>query len=127
MMGWPKEELRKIAGADDFHIAPFREDGVTYSAPTWTLSVAVDEALYARGFNGPRSNWYHAAVQQRAGRITAAGRLKEVTFEAVDGPSSESINDLIDDAFRAKYRGSPYLNAMIGKRARAGTVKIMPR
>jgi len=57
MTGWPKEELRKIASADDFHISPFREDGVTYSAPIWTLSVAVGEALYARGFNGPSSNW----------------------------------------------------------------------
>ena len=126
-MGWPKEELHRIAGADDLHIAPLCENGVTYNSPTWTLSVAVDEALYARGFNGQRSNWYHDAARQRAGRITAAGRLKEVTFEAVDGPSSEAINNLIDDAFRAKYRGSPYLNAMIGKRARAATVKIMPR
>jgi len=60
MMGWPTEKLRKIARADDFHIVPFRKDGVTYSAPTWTFS-AVDEALYARGFNGPRSNWDHDA------------------------------------------------------------------
>lgn len=127
MMGWPKEELRKIASADDFHISPFHEDGVPYSTPIWTLSVAVDEALYARAFNGARSNWYHDAVRQRAGRITAPGRLKEVTFEAVDGPNSEAINDLIDNAFRAKYRGSPYLNTMIGKRARAATVRIMPR
>jgi hypothetical protein len=66
-------------------------------------------------------------VRHRAGRIIAAGSVKEVTFEAEDGPTSEAINDLIDDAFRAKYRGSPYLNAMIGKRARAATVKIMPR
>ena len=126
-MSWPKEELRKIGGADDFHISPFREDGVTYNIPTWTLSVVVNEALYARAFNGPSSNWYYLAVRQRAGRITAAGKLKEVTFEALDGPTSEAINDQIDDAFRAKYRDSPYLNAMIGMRARAATVKIMPR
>ena len=37
-----------------------------------------------------------------AGRITAAGMRKEVTFEPVEGP----INDLIDDVYRAKYRGS---------------------
>jgi hypothetical protein len=28
---------------------------------------------------------------------------------------------------RAKYRGSEYLDAMIGARARAATVKITPR
>lgn len=127
MTAWRKEELRRIAEADDLRIAPFLEDGVTYSAPTWILSVAVDEALYARSFNGPRSMWYQAAVRQQAGRITAADRLKEVTFEPVNGPSHEAINDRIDDAYRTKYRGSPYLNAMIGKRARAATVKILPR
>jgi len=32
---WSKDELRKIAGADDLHISPLPEDGVTYGAPTW--------------------------------------------------------------------------------------------
>ncbi len=31
MTTWSKDELRKIAEADDLHIAPFREDGVTFS------------------------------------------------------------------------------------------------
>ena len=33
MTTWPKDELNKIAGADDLHIGPFREDGVTYGTP----------------------------------------------------------------------------------------------
>ncbi len=37
MAEWAKEELRKIAEADDLHIAPFREDGVTYGTPTWIM------------------------------------------------------------------------------------------
>ena len=37
------------------------------------------------------------------------------------------INDRIDDAYRAKYHGSPYLRPMIGARARAAMVKVMPR
>ena len=48
---------------------------------------------------------------------------REVAFEPVDGP----INDRIDDAYRAKYRGSPYLDVMIGARARSATVKVTPR
>lgn len=32
-MGWSSDELRKIAEADDLHIAPLREDGKTYGAP----------------------------------------------------------------------------------------------
>ena len=122
-MAWSKNELHKIAKADDLHISPFREDGVTYGSATWIWSVAVDEALYVRAYNGQKSRWYQAALRQKAGRIIAAGMTKEVIFEPVDGPT----NDRIDDAYRAKYHGSPYLNPMIGKRARAATVKVMPR
>ena len=122
MGSWSKDELRRIAEADDLHISPFREDGVTYGTPTWIWSVAVDDALYVRAYNGQNSRWYQAAVRQKAGRITAAGMTKEVTFEPVDGP----INDGIDAAYRAKYRESPYLAPMIGASARSATVKIMP-
>jgi hypothetical protein len=103
---WSKDELRRIADADDLHISPFREDGVTYGTPTWIWSVAVDGALYVRGYNGKKSRWYLAAMRQKAGRIIAAGMTKEVTFEQVDGP----INSRIDDAYRSKYHDSPYLN-----------------
>ncbi len=122
-MTWSKDELRKIAEADDLHISPFCEDRVTYGTPTWIWSVAVDDALYVRGYNGQNSRWYQAAVRQKAGRIIAAGITKEVTFEPVDGP----INNLIDDAYRVKYHGSPYLSPMIGTRARSATVKVIPR
>ena len=123
MGSWSKDELRRVAGADDLHISPFREDGVTYGTPTWVWSVAVDDALYVRAYHGKSSRWYRAAVRQRAGRIAAAGMTKEVTFEPVDG----SINDRIDDAYRAKYPGSPYLSPMIGACARSATVEVMPR
>ena len=123
MATWSKDELRKIAEADDLHISPLREDAVTYGTPTWIWSVAVGDELYVRAYSGQNSRWYQAAVRQKAGRITAAGMTKEVTFEPVDGP----INDLIDDAYREKYRGSPYLGSMISARARSTTVKVMLR
>jgi hypothetical protein len=123
MATWSKDELRKIAEADDLHISPFREDGVTYGTPTWIWSVAVGDDLYVRAYYGLNSRWYQAAVRQKAGRITAAGVTKEVIFEPVEGP----INDLVDDAYRAKYRGSPYLSSMISARARSATVKVVPR
>ena len=120
---WSKDELRKIAEADDLHISPFREDGVTYGTPTWIWSVAVENALYVRGYNGQKSCWYLAAVRQKAGRIIGAGMTKVVAFEPVDGP----INDRIDNAYRAKYHNSPYLRPMISARARSATIKVMPR
>lgn len=122
MSKWSEEELRAIAGTDDLHISPFREDGVTYGTPTWIWSVAVGDGLYVRAYNGQTSRWYQAAMRQRAGRITGGGITKEVNFEPVDGP----INDRIDEAYGAKYQGSPYLRPMIGARARSATVKIIP-
>jgi hypothetical protein len=86
MSAWSKDELRRIAEADDLHVSPFREDGVTYGTPTWIWSVAVGNSLYVRAYNGQNSSWYKAALRQRAGRITAAGITKEVTFEPVEGP-----------------------------------------
>ncbi len=123
MTTWPQDELRRIAETDDLHIAPFREDGRTYGTPTWIWSVVVDHALYVRPYNGKSSTWYRAAVRQKAGRITAAGIRREVTFELIDGP----INDRLDEAYRTKYRGSPYLDPMLGSRARSATVKVTPR
>jgi hypothetical protein len=120
---WSKDKLRRVTEADDLHISPFHEDGVTYGTPTWIWSVAVDDALYVRAYNGQKSGWYQAALRQKTGRIIAAGMTKEVTFEPVDGP----INDRVDEAYRAKYRGSPYLSSMIGVRARSATVKVTPR
>jgi hypothetical protein len=123
MTTWSKDELRKIVEADDLHISPLREDGVTYGTATWIWSVAVDDALYVRAYNGRNSRWYRAAIQQEAGRIAAAGMTKDVRFEPVDGP----INDRIDDAYRAKYHDSPYLSPMIDKGPRSATIKILPR
>ncbi len=123
MSNWSRDELRKIAETDDLHISPFREDVKTYGTPTWIWSVPVDGALYVRVYNGRDSRWYQAAMRQKAGRIIAAGLTKEVTFEPVEGP----INDRIDEAYRAKYQGSPYLGPMIGAGPRSATVKVMPR
>ena len=123
MADWAKDDLRKIAGTDDLHIAPFRDDGRTYGTPTWIWSVVVDDTLYVRAYNGTNSRWYQAALRQKSGRITAAGVTKEVSFEPVDS----DVNASIDDAYSAKYKTSPYLKPMIGERARSATLKIVPR
>lgn len=123
MSAWSKDELQKIATTDDLHISPFRDDGKTYGTPTWIWSVVVDGALYARAYNGKNSRWYQAALRQRTGRINAAGMTIEVKFEPVEGP----INDHIDDAYRAKYKSSPYLTPMIGTRARSATIRVVPQ
>lgn len=124
MNTWNSGDLRKIIEEDDLHISPFREDGETYGTPTWIWCVSVDSELYVRAYNGERSRWYQAAIQQGAGRIHAVGKKWEVSFEPVDGVE---INNKIDEAYSEKYSGHQYLSPMVSERARSATVKIIPR
>jgi hypothetical protein len=117
------EELKRIDEADDLHISPFREDGKTYSTPTWIWAVVVNRDLYGRAYNGINSRWYKSALQQKDGHIIDAEMTKEVAFEPVQG----AINNDIDEAYKKKYSSSAYLSSMIRDRARAATVKIIPK
>jgi hypothetical protein len=54
MADWPEDELKLIANSDDLHIAPLRDDGVTFGTPTWIWSVVVDGG--GDGLEG-RSRW----------------------------------------------------------------------
>lgn len=118
---WPQAQLTEIIKQDDLHVSPFRDDGKTYGTPTWIWCVQVEGELYVRGYNGTRSRWYQSAIKQKAGRIFAAGKPFEVTFEVI---SDASLNEQVDDAYRAKYKQSSYLAPMISDRARAATVRI---
>jgi hypothetical protein len=120
MSVWSKDDLRRIAEADELEVAPVREDGVTYRKPTTIWSVALDSALYVRAYKGRQSLWYQAALRQRAGQITAAGVTNDVSFEPVDGP----IIERIDDAYRAKYGRSPYVSGIVGASARSATLRV---
>lgn len=120
---WTEQEAEAIGAADDFHISPFREDGVTHGTPTWIWSVAVEGLVYVRAYNGTDSRWYNAAMTQKAGRIRTAGFERDVVFTE----SPRELDQRIDAAYRAKYATSPYLSPMIGEKARAATVRVDPR
>ncbi|WP_417262930.1 DUF2255 family protein [Celeribacter sp.] len=122
-MDWTKEQLTEIAAADDLRISPFREDGKTYSTPTFIWSVVVGDGLYVRPYNGASSRWYKAAMREGAGRISVAGQVHDVAF----APADAALNDVIDDAYRVKYAKSSYLAPMISARTRAASVRITPR
>jgi hypothetical protein len=115
------EQLQQIDQADDLKISPFREDGVTYGTPTWIWEVIVEGNLYVRAYNGTSSRWYQAALKQKAGRIHAAGIIKNVSFEPV---FEKNLNEKIDRAYQSKYNESPYMTHMISGGARSATMKI---
>lgn len=119
------EELHNIDKADDLKISPFRADGVTYGTPTWIWEVVVDSDLYVRAYNGKNGRWYQSAIQQKAGRIHAAGMIKDVIFEPVC--DDMALDTMIDEAYRKKYNTSPYLEPMISDHARKATIKIIPK
>ncbi len=115
--------LAELAGSDDLHISPFRDDGTTYGTPTWIWSVVVDEQLYVRAYNGTKSRWYQAAMSQRAGRIRGAGATHEVIFEA----GTNEVTSKVNRAYEEKYAGSPYLPPMLTDAVVTATVQISPR
>jgi hypothetical protein len=124
MTAWTTDELQAIASTDDFHIAPFRADGSTPGTLTWIWSVVVDDGVYVRAYNGTNSRWYQSARSQGAGRITAGGIEKAVTFTPI---ADAALNDRIDAAYEAKYGTSPYYPPMVTERTRAATVRVVPR
>ncbi|HET7724579.1 MAG TPA: DUF2255 family protein [Propionibacteriaceae bacterium] len=119
---WQDDVLASIDAADDLHVSPLREDGVSFGTPTWIWCVVVDGELFVRPYHGPRSRWYAAAMARPEGRIQAAGRTHDVTFE----PAPVDLADPIDDAYRAKYATSPYLPAMLAEQVKRAGVRIRP-
>jgi hypothetical protein len=122
MNTWTEAQLRSFAAADNLHISPFREDGVTYGTPTWIWSVVAGGNLYVRPYNGPASRWHQAAISQKAGRIRIAGTGHEVTF----APADDTVLDAVDDAYRTKYAPSDYLEPMLRGGPRSATVRVDP-
>ncbi len=121
MSHWSNSELEAINDADDLKIAPFHEDQKTTGTPTWIWEVVVENNLYVRAYSGVSSRWYQSAIKQKRGKIIAAGKTINVTFDMVDDPH---LLEEIDQAYQKKYGGSPYVSAMVGLRAKAATVRI---
>ena len=125
MTTWTKDELDKIAGADELQITSLRPDA-TMSKPVTIWVVRIGDDLYIRSYKGRGGSWFRAAQAQHAGRIRAGGVEKEVTFVDETDPG---INDEIDAAYRTKYRGysAQYVDPMVAAEARSTSVKLVPR
>ena len=99
MSTWLKDELRRIAGADDLHISPLREDGATYGTPAWIL---------VRRRRGRR---LRARVQRAELPLVSGGGAAEALPLASEGSHlracGRSINDFIDDAYLEKVSEEP--------------------
>ena len=109
MTGWSIDELLKIVDTDGLKVSPLRTDGIIHGTPTWIWCVTVNGELFVRGYHGQASRWYQAAVTQKAGRIIAAGMIKDVMFEPV---SNGALNDAIVKWYRSAGCDIPDLNEL---------------
>lgn len=123
MTVWDPETIQQIATTDDLHIAPYHADGKTTGTLTWIWSVVVDGRLFVRAYNGVNGRWYRAALAQRSGLITAAGKQYEVGFTPIN---DLALGDRIDAAYNEKYADSRYLAPMVAPGPKAATVEIAP-
>jgi hypothetical protein len=125
MTTWTDNELTKIGNAEELQIASRRGDGTLRSSVTiWVVRVGDD--LYVRAVNGRTSGWFRGVLTRHEGHIQAGGVDKDVTFVEVD---AGGINDQIDTAYRTKYRryAESIVNSILTPKARAATIKLVPR
>ena len=125
MATWTKDELHKIAAAEDLELASLRRDGTLSNAVTiWVVRVGDD--LYVRSWKGDGGAWFRATQARHQGHINAGGVGKDVAFV---GEADRDINDRIDAAYQSKYRrhGGRYVDPMVALTARATTIKLVPR
>ncbi len=125
MATWTKDELDKIAAAEELELASLRRDSTLSNAVTiWVVRVGDD--LYVRSWKGDGGAWFRATQEHHEGHITAGGVGKDVTFVA---QADADINHQIDAAYRTKYRrhGGRYVDPMVAPTARATTIKLVPR
>ncbi|MDR0899432.1 MAG: DUF2255 family protein [Lactobacillaceae bacterium] len=121
---WNQEELFEFKKLDDLLIAPFHNDMKTTGTPTHIWNVVVENGLFVRAYNGQESSWYQAAVRNGQGKISIGGKEYDVEFMHVD--DKNKLKE-VDDAYMAKYAGSPYLPDMTEDRARNATIQIMTK
>ena len=125
MTDWTSDELNKIDQAEELDLSSHRQDG-TLGQPVTIWVVRVGDDLYVRAYRGRTSPWFCGTQVRHTGRIQAGGVEKDVTFVEEADPA---INDRIDTAYRTKYHhhAAQYVDPMVIPKARAATIRLVPR
>ena len=118
---WSINELEAIGAAAELSVAP-RRPGGTLRPPTTIWVARVGGDLYVRSYRGTSSRWYQAVVRTGSGCITAGGIERDVRFEQADAVEPA----LVDEAYRAKYGRSSYVDTMVSEQAAATTLRLIP-
>lgn len=123
---WTKDELSRIAEAEELDLASQRRDG-SMSRPTTMWVVRDGDGLYVRSIHGRDGVWYRGAQANHKGHIDAGGVSRDVKFG--DASRDPSLNKRIDAAYRKKYQryGADIVDTVVGDEARESTMKLEPR
>lgn len=125
MTAWTEDELDRIGRAGELDIATRRADG-TLRKPRIVWVVRVGDALYVRSVNGPDAAWYRGTRTAMQGRIEAGGLDRDVAFVDAGRTDDGTLDDAIDDAYRAKYSYSPSaVSHITSAQARSTTIELV--
>jgi hypothetical protein len=124
MATWTKDELTRIADADELQLASRRRDG-TLRSPVTMWVVRDGDDLYVRSIHGRTGVWFRGTQVRHDGHIHSGGVDRDVGFADAD----TAIGDRIDAAYRSKYSryASNIVETVVNPDARAATVKLVPR
>jgi hypothetical protein len=122
MPTWTSQELDRIGAAHEMRTVSVRRDG-SLRDPVIVWVVRAGDEIYTRSVNGRDAAWFRATQVNHEGHIQAGGVDKDVTFVDVDG----EINDQLDAAYRRKYGNSIGADHIVMPKARAATLKLIPR
>jgi hypothetical protein len=123
MTAWTSVELAKIGAAEEVQIASLGRDG-SLRKPVTVWAVRHGDDLYVRSVNGRTGQWFRSTQEGHEGRIRAGGVQQDITFIDAD----HSLDDVVDAAYRAKYRryAGSILNSVLTPEARSSTLKLVP-
>lgn len=125
---WSDHELDLVDGTDEVDVATQRVDGSLRSTRIVWI-VRHSDALYVRSVNGTDAAWYRGVQTRHAGRLTAGGLGRDVTFvETGDHAGDDTgLDDALDAAYRTKYgRSSSAVARITADVARATTLRVDP-
>jgi hypothetical protein len=111
--------VARLGGAHEVDVIVPAAGRPVVRVPIWL--VAVDGVLYARSWKGAGGVWYRRALRHRTGSLGLDGAEHPVRFVPVTDPA---LDARIDQAYRDKYAGSPYAEAMVRPPATGTTLRV---
>ena len=94
MPSWTRDELGRIGGSEEVHVAPRRPDGSPHDRVTVWLVRAGDDLYVRSAVKGRNAAWYRAVEQTHEGRVSGGGVDRDVQF--IDAPPD--VNEEVDAA-----------------------------